>query len=206
MTPQEIYDAALLGIRKQGRFSTDGLGVCMYRGPEGIKCAAGHVLTDEEVAVIGEGWSIIDAQHSIPEQLKPHVSLLQELQRTHDEAAMDGDWASWELDMTQLAKRHGLRHTPKDEFEEATARGESLASSPFAVARAKYEASTGKIALSLKNGDEYHFAPANAQGLERARPEALVEIEVSPSGQGLYFPALDVDLWVPGLFKEVLER
>jgi hypothetical protein len=43
------------------------------------------------------------------------------------------------------------------------------------------------------------FAPEDAQGLENARPSRLREIEISPSGFGLHFPALDADPYVPGL-------
>lgn len=45
------------------------------------------------------------------------------------------------------------------------------------------------------------FAPEDAQGLEEARPAQLSEIEISPSGFGLHFPAVDADLYVPGLLK-----
>jgi hypothetical protein len=48
------------------------------------------------------------------------------------------------------------------------------------------------------------FAPEDAQGLENARPSQLKEIEISPSGFGLHFPALDADLYVPALLEGFL--
>ncbi len=45
------------------------------------------------------------------------------------------------------------------------------------------------------------FAPENVQGLETALPSQLSEIEISPSGFGLHFPAIDADIYVPGLME-----
>ena len=42
------------------------------------------------------------------------------------------------------------------------------------------------------------------QGLERATPSQLEEIEISPSGFGIYFPHLDADLYIPGLLEGFL--
>jgi hypothetical protein len=38
-----------------------------------------------------------------------------------------------------------------------------------------------------------------AQGLENAKPTDVSVIEISPSGFGLHFPALDADLYLPAL-------
>ena len=48
------------------------------------------------------------------------------------------------------------------------------------------------------------FKPLNAQGLEKATPSDLAEIEISPSGLGLHIPALDVDLYLPALLDGFL--
>jgi hypothetical protein len=48
------------------------------------------------------------------------------------------------------------------------------------------------------------FSPADTEGLERAQPSQLKEIEISPSGFGLHFPAVDADLYVPGLLEGFL--
>lgn len=52
--------------------------------------------------------------------------------------------------------------------------------------------STG-IALAV----DYH----DIEGLERAGPDDLNLVEISPSGFGLHFPSLDADLYVPGLVE-----
>jgi hypothetical protein len=48
------------------------------------------------------------------------------------------------------------------------------------------------------------FSPRDTQGLENAKPSQLEEIEISPSGFGIYFPKLDADLYVPGLLEGFL--
>jgi hypothetical protein len=44
-------------------------------------------------------------------------------------------------------------------------------------------------------------SPQDAQGLEKATPAQLSEIEISPSGFGLSFPKLDADIYVPALLE-----
>jgi hypothetical protein len=41
------------------------------------------------------------------------------------------------------------------------------------------------------------------EGLERARPDMLEPIEITPSGLGLHFPKLDADLYLPTLLEGV---
>jgi len=43
------------------------------------------------------------------------------------------------------------------------------------------------------------FKPGDVQGLEAATVADLSAIEISPSGFGLHFPAVDADVWLPGL-------
>jgi hypothetical protein len=48
------------------------------------------------------------------------------------------------------------------------------------------------------------FSPGDVEGLEDAKPSQLNEIEISPSGFGIHFPAVDADLYVPGLLEGIL--
>jgi hypothetical protein len=90
------------------------------------------------------------------------------------------------------------------EFEAATRRAaQRLKKGPVAVA-ARYDALTGRVVIELDSGLEIGFRPQQAQGLEAATPAELGEIELSPSGQGLYFPALDADLYLPALLEGFL--
>lgn len=52
LTRQEQFTRAYLGLAKQGfaRSSTSkhATATCLYRGPEGRKCAVGHLIDDDE--------------------------------------------------------------------------------------------------------------------------------------------------------------
>ena len=91
-----------------------------------------------------------------------------------------------------------------DNFEQANRRARELqAHAPRAVS-ARYDPKTGRIVIHLSSKLIVSFAPEDAQGLENARPSQLNEIEISPSGFGLHFPAVDADLYVPGLLEGFL--
>lgn len=89
-------------------------------------------------------------------------------------------------------------------FEAAVRRGtDRLKKGPVAVV-ARYDAKAGRVVVELASGLEIGFRPQQAQGLETATPDELYVIEITPSGQGLYFPALDVDLYLPALLEGYL--
>jgi Protein of unknown function (DUF2442) len=90
-----------------------------------------------------------------------------------------------------------------DEFTAATRRGAARrATEPFAVA-ARFDRRRDRIIVSLNTGLELAFPPRIAQGLERARPGDLTDIEISPSGFGIHFPKLDAHLHLPGMLQGV---
>jgi hypothetical protein len=57
----------------------------------------------------------------------------------------------------------------------------------------------------LATGEDVRFAPHQVQRFAAAAPADLAEIEISPSGYGLYFPRLDVDAWLPALLAHEQE-
>ncbi|MDO8901731.1 MAG: DUF2442 domain-containing protein [Phenylobacterium sp.] len=79
---------------------------------------------------------------------------------------------------------------------------EDLKGQPKAVT-ARYDRRVSRIVVELDNGLELAFPPRLAEGLEAATPAELSEIEISPLGDGLHWPSLDVDLHVPGLLSGV---
>jgi hypothetical protein len=94
--------------------------------------------------------------------------------------------------------------TSTSEFNQANQRAKHLeASLPRAVS-AHYDPKTGRIVIHLNSRLIVSFSPADAEGLEDARPAQLRKIEISPSGLGLHFPAVDADLYVPGLLEGFL--
>jgi len=91
-----------------------------------------------------------------------------------------------------------------DNFERANQRARDLqADIPRAVS-AHYDAKSGHVVIDLSSKLTLSFSPQDAQGLEKARPSQLDEIQISPSGFGIYFPKLDADLYVPGLLEGFL--
>ncbi len=64
---------------------------------------------------------------------------------------------------------------------------------------ARYDRRTKRVIVRLHSGLELAIPPALVEGLADATPEALAEIEISPSGLGLHWPQLDADVYVPAL-------
>jgi len=69
------------------------------------------------------------------------------------------------------------------------------------VRAARYDPAADRIIISLNTGLDLMFPPGLAEGLAGGDANALSVIEISPSGLGLHWPALDADLYVPGLLQ-----
>lgn len=89
-------------------------------------------------------------------------------------------------------------------FDAATQHGQQQRQAQPGATAARYDRRTGRVVLTLSNGLELGFKPHDAQGLEQAKPAQLAVIEISPSGLGLHFPALDADLDLPALLQGLL--
>ncbi len=86
-TEQEIFDYVCMHLAKQQRRAgvvEDGVFRCKYKTEEGLMCAAGCLLTEEELQLTAEGVSI-DHQE-LPLRLHTHTDLLKSLQDAHDKA------------------------------------------------------------------------------------------------------------------------
>jgi len=91
-----------------------------------------------------------------------------------------------------------------DECEAANTQAAArLAKTPTAIA-ARYDRRIARLVIDLSSGLSIAFKPHDAQGLERAKPDQLSTIEITPSGLGLHFPALDADLYLPALLEGFL--
>lgn len=66
---------------------------------------------------------------------------------------------------------------------------------------AYYDVDANEIVVLMRNGSKFCFPPHLGQGLQGATAEQLAEVEVSPSGDGLHWEALDADLSIPALVK-----
>ncbi len=74
---------------------------------------------------------------------------------------------------------------------------------PAAVA-VGYDRRTARVVITLASQLQIAFSPRDVEGLEHARPADLAGAEISPSGLGVYFPKLDVDLDIPALLEGFL--
>lgn len=88
------------------------------------------------------------------------------------------------------------------EFQQAEARAKALREAGHAVA-ARYDRRVSRVVVRLNTGVEVAFPVKLVEGLAAALPDALAEIEISPSGLGLHWPKLDADVYVPGLLQGV---
>jgi hypothetical protein len=77
-----------------------------------------------------------------------------------------------------------------------------MAAGPRAV-EARYDRRRARVVVRLDNGLELAFPPELAEGLGEGSPAALSQIEISPTGLGLYWPRLDADLYLPALLNGV---
>jgi Protein of unknown function (DUF2442) len=100
------------------------------------------------------------------------------------------------------AKQHTTSRIDEGTFAKATARGKAnLARLPVASS-ARYAA--GRIHVELNNGCSFEFPVEMAEGLAGAKVADLRVIEVMGAGQGLYWPKLGADLFVPSLVRGIL--
>ena len=92
----------------------------------------------------------------------------------------------------------------RDDFEQANQRAKDLQARIPRALSAHYDPKTRRIVVHLSSRLIVSFSPDDVEGLKDARPLQLSKIEISPSGFGIHFPALDADLYVPGLLEGFL--
>ncbi len=107
MTAQEIFDTVVAHLRKQGRKSYDGR-ICLYRGPNGTKCAAGCLIPDElyTPGIEGTWWKSGDLDAIRKHVGEEHSNLIVDLQDTHDGFPPD----QWEYRFSVIANNYKLTY------------------------------------------------------------------------------------------------
>jgi len=91
-----------------------------------------------------------------------------------------------------------------EEFEAANRRAQRRLKQTPAARSARYDRTSERIVISLGSGVDLLVKPQNVEDLERASAAQLNVIQISASGFGLYFPKLDVDIYLPALLEGVL--
>jgi hypothetical protein len=87
----------------------------------------------------------------------------------------------------------------KAQIQRARQVGAELDDTEPRAVRAWYELVSQRVFIELKNGVVMGFPHNLLQGLEAATSKQLVEVEITPSGYGLHWESLDVNLGVPQL-------
>lgn len=90
----------------------------------------------------------------------------------------------------------------EQELQQAEQRMAGLRETGF-VESARYDRRSSRIVLNLNTGVHIAFPPRLLEGLADASAADLAEVEISPSGLGLHWPKLDLDVYVPALLQGV---
>jgi len=88
MTKQELFDKVYIGLSNQGWMrSVNSNNGCSYRGVNGAKCAAGHILPDEEYTPecdLGGGLTVRQHPYFANNFNAITISFIGAMQRLHD--------------------------------------------------------------------------------------------------------------------------
>jgi hypothetical protein len=89
----------------------------------------------------------------------------------------------------------------RDRFTRARARGDARAQDPSAIVEAHYDATREAIDLRFRSGGSMTIPRQIVPGLDDVAASALGTISISPAGDALSWPSLDVDVYSPGLVE-----
>lgn len=89
----------------------------------------------------------------------------------------------------------------RQRYAQARARGKARVEDPSSVVDARYDADADAIDLRFGGGGSMSIPRRIVPGLERASESKMETIVVSPAGDALSWPSLDVDVYVPGLVE-----
>lgn len=118
-TEQEVFDFVATHLFTQGVQAIGHNGpagsapICLYRGPNGTKCAVGAMITDEEYDPSMEGFSARDLVHlkvvKVNDDIKANVELLEGLQTVHDAPKNWDDEDQMKMSLRYVAQEHDLK-------------------------------------------------------------------------------------------------
>lgn len=91
----------------------------------------------------------------------------------------------------------------RDRFKAARARGEARAQDASALVDAHYDRKSDAVFLIFRGGGSMTIPRHAIPGLERQPASALEAMTLSPAGDALLWPAIDADVYVPGLVERV---
>lgn len=108
-TAQQVFDQVARHMLAQGKRSLGinpetGSDRCAYRGENGMMCAAGCLIGDDEynAAMEGRAWTSLSGDSVVPRTT--HDDLIDDLQYAHDITSP----SEWRGSLRYVARRHGL--------------------------------------------------------------------------------------------------
>jgi hypothetical protein len=111
-TAQEVFDQVALHLLTQGRKSRSADG-CFYRGPNGLMCAAGCLIADDEYNKEWDetptGWCDLVISGVIT---SVHSNIIDQLQSTHDFRHP----CEWKKELEAIAAAFSLSHAVVTNF------------------------------------------------------------------------------------------
>ncbi|CDN49255.1 DUF2442 domain-containing protein [Neorhizobium galegae] len=90
----------------------------------------------------------------------------------------------------------------EQELRAAEERMQALREAGYAVS-ARYDRRSSRVVIALNTDVQVAIPTGKIEGLSEASPDELSGIEISPTGLGLHWPKLDVDVYVPGLLQGI---
>ncbi|MEO7190256.1 MAG: DUF2442 domain-containing protein [Vicinamibacterales bacterium] len=94
-----------------------------------------------------------------------------------------------------------LAPTDRTRFQAARARGETQALDASSLVDARYDGTSDAVILTFRGGGSMAIPRRVIPGLERTPAPDLESMTLSPAGDALLWPALDVDVYVPALVE-----
>jgi hypothetical protein len=184
---QELFNQIVSHLRSQNaicqRMLRPGIPQCMYRSPDGLKCAVGCLIPDDEYVAVMEDhdlYLVIDMLKSpLKEKLKRHTQLLIQMQLVHDSKPV----SKWEAEFKGYATRNGLvlpaKETTNEEGDVADGVqlvdivGDSGDHLPGTEG-----ASTGSESLDIGPKENDHGEEEQAEGYDEDKDDNVSQVEI----------------------------
>lgn len=115
-TLQELFDRSVSGVIAQGRQAKDTFAGCRYRTDNGLKCAVGQLIPDEDYSPAMEGAGVggdseraAMVRYAAGLENDEQIEMAQALQQSHDASAFHQSFLdSFKLAALVVARRYGL--------------------------------------------------------------------------------------------------
>jgi hypothetical protein len=112
-TAQELFDTVAKHLLTQNAKSRDGGDLCFYRDPNGLKCAVGCLIPDDEYRPEMENRTVAGMLYYRPElltrerfeEIESNIDLLTDLQIVHDDRKIE----MWREELRIVANHFELK-------------------------------------------------------------------------------------------------